>query len=518
LPPVLSRLLSGTFWLALRTPLQALLALWSVRLVLQAIGSDKMGAFGFAWGFGFIQFLLEFGMSSALQRQVSETWTKGDRAGVDRSIACGTTFYVAAALVQVAALLGVAYLALPYTEFRGESYRLIVKLLWLQAATAPCFGLSTVVSCVLQAARRYDFIPRLEVLIVVVRFVILWVGLSLGFDFFLVVVAQTALQIVLSLGPALWVMVRELGCVPHFRGATRADYAALLHISFYMALIQLSVVLADKVDTTILGFALDEPGPANAVYQVISKPFLQIRQTGWSLAYFVMPAVASLFAARDERGLERIKYDGPRLHLGVLLPVGLLAWIYAGPFLTLWVGDRLGYDAAAEAPLLRLFLIAALPIMIAVQVQMAIGMNRVEVIALAALAGSLVNLPISYLLTVRLGVAGVIWGSVLTTLFSNLLIPGIYVFRVLEIRPGTYLRRTLGAPLAGAALLVVVTGVCRRLFPTMAPGSTVLVRSLPLLGHLTAGCLAFLAGYLLVPTGRADLALLVRKLRRPADG
>ena len=44
------------------------------------------------------------------------------------------------------------------------------------------------------------------------------------------------------------------------------------------------------------------------------------------------------------------------------------------------------------------------------------------------------NLPISCYLTARLGVAGVIWGTVLTTLFSNLLVPGFYVFRVLEIR------------------------------------------------------------------------------------
>ena len=77
---------------------------------------------------------------------------------------------------------------------------------------------------------------------------------------------------------------------------------------------------------------------------------MQLRQTGWMLAYMVMPAVASLAAARDERGLERVKYDGTRLHIGVLLPVGLLAWIYAGPFLSLWIGDRLGYDAAREAP------------------------------------------------------------------------------------------------------------------------------------------------------------------------
>src|SRR4051794_8540886 len=140
LPPVLGRLLSGTFWLALRTPLQALFAFWSIRLVLQAIGRDTMGAYAFAWGFGFIQFLLEFGMSSALQRQVAETWTRGDRAGVDRAIACGSTFYAAVALVQVVALLVVAYVFLPHSQFRGDSYRLIVKLLWLQAATAPCFG------------------------------------------------------------------------------------------------------------------------------------------------------------------------------------------------------------------------------------------------------------------------------------------------------------------------------------------------------------------------------------------
>jgi hypothetical protein len=152
--------------------------------------------------------------------------------------------------------------------------------------------------------------------------------------------------------------------------------------------------------------------------------------------------------------------------------------------------------------------------LISVQVQMAIGMNRIEVIALAALAGSLINLPISYYLTLRLGVAGVIWGTVLTTLFSNLLIPGIHVVRVLEIRAKTYLTRTLGPPLAGAALLLAVTWAFRRVAPPEVRGPTVLVRSLPLLAHLSAGCLAYLAGYALVPTGRADLAALLRKLRR----
>ncbi len=451
LPPVLGRLLSGTFWLALRVPLQVLFTLWTTRFVLQSIGEAENGAYVFAWGFGFFQFLFEFGASSALQRQISDAWTRGDREGVDRAIACGMNFYAAMALVQAVALLGVAYVALPHSKLQPGSYPLVIKLLWLQALTAPCFGLSIVVTSVLQAARRYAFVPRFEVLIVILRFAVLYIGLSRHYDFFDVVVVQTMVQVGLGIGPALWVMVRELGHAPHFHGARWDDYKVLMHFSVYVALIQISVVLADKLDTTILGFVLDRGAAevAETVYSLVSKPFLQLRQTGWMLAYMVMPAVASLAAAGDERGMERVKYDGTRLHIGVLLPIGLLAWIYAGPFLSLWIGNaggKLDHDASLDAPLMRLFLAAALPLVLAVPVQMAIGLNKIKVIALAALTGSLVNLPVSCYLTWRLGVSGVIWGTVLTTFFSNLLVPGLYVFRELKIDLPTYLKRTVAAP------------------------------------------------------------------------
>jgi hypothetical protein len=245
----------------------------------------------------------------------------------------------------------------------------------------------------------------------------------------------------------------------------------------------------------------------------VSKPFLQLRQTGWMLAYMVMPAVASLAAARDTQGLERVKYDGTRLHLGVLLPIGLLGYIYAGPFLSLWVGNRLGYDAARVAYLMQLFLTAGMPLVLSVPVQMAIGMNRIKVIALAALTGSLINLPVSCYLTYKIGVAGVIWGTVLTTFFSNLLIPGIYVCRVLQINPRTFLKRTLSAPLGGAAALAVTSCLLLYAMPVTYPGDTIWTRALPLLFHLSLATLAYIIGYLAVPTGYRDFTVLWGKLR-----
>lgn len=149
--------------------------------------------------------------------------------------------------------------------------------------------------------RRYAFVPKLEVGITILRFAVLVVGVCAEFDFFWIIAAQTAIQVGLSLGPALWVMIRELGHVPHFGGASWIDYKTLGQFSFYIALIQISVVMADRLDTTVLGFILGpHPEPAITVYTVVSKPFLQLRQTGWMLAYMVMPAVASLAAARSQ--------------------------------------------------------------------------------------------------------------------------------------------------------------------------------------------------------------------------
>jgi O-antigen/teichoic acid export membrane protein len=145
---------------------------------------------------------------------------------------------------------------------------------------------------------------------------------------------------------------------------------------------------------------------------------------------------------------------------------------------------------------------------------MAIGINKIKVIAMAAIAGSVINLPISCYLTVRLGVSGVIWGTVLTTLFSNLLIPGIYLFRVLEIDPRTYLTRTLGPPLAGTAALLISTTLMSHVLPIPNSGQTIRTRGLLLLIHLVVGTVAYVGGYLVVRTGRSDLAELAAKVRR----
>ncbi len=104
-------------------PLQAVFSLWTTRLVLESVGDVQNGAYKFAWGFGFFQFLFEFGASSALQRQISDAWTRGDRDAVDRSIACGMTFYTAVAVPSNCSLARRGLLGTAEDGLRGPRLR-----------------------------------------------------------------------------------------------------------------------------------------------------------------------------------------------------------------------------------------------------------------------------------------------------------------------------------------------------------------------------------------------------------
>lgn len=505
--PVLSRLFSGTFWLALRTPLQILFGLMSLPLIVGAIGEDMNGAYQFAWNFGFFQILLEFGMGSALARRVSEAWTRGDRAGVDRAVAAGLLFYGVMTFVQMASLVGVIFFAVPNSGYEGPELSLVIRLIWLQVFTAPCYGLTLVISSVLQAARRFEVIPRFEFAILILRFAILAGGLWLEIPFFLIVVAMTLSQILLVLGPATVVLVREVGYVPRLDLAEPREIYSLLQVSFWVFMFSLSMILADRLDTMVLGFALADPGPATTVYSMVGKPFLVISQTAWMLAGLIMPAAASLAAAADTRGLDRLKYDGSRFLTATVAVIATLAWMYAGPFLSVWMGP----EYSGRAGLMRLFLFATLPLILVAPIQMAVGMGHVRTIALTALFGAACNLVVSLALTLAWqDVSGVIWGTVVTAILSNLVIPAWYLRERIGLSLRRFAKKSLLPPLAGSAAAVLASLLMQALIDPAPDGASRAWRGLLLLAHLAAAAAAFAAGYASTSVGRQDVGLLSR--------
>jgi len=205
------------------------------------------------------------------------------------------------------------------------------------------------------------------------------------------------------------------------------------------------------------------------VYGLVSKAFVNVRQTGWMLAYMVMPAVASLAAARDERGLDRVKYDGTRMHIAAILPIGLLALSTPAILVSLDSLERMGRHAKARVrPVGRDPADAVIPDRHdsagALRARANVNRDQQDQSHCRGGAGRLCCQPSDQLLPdLPAGRGRSDLGTVLTTLISNLLIPGIYVFRVLQIDLRAYMTRTLRAPMAAAATLLVTTAALQYL-------------------------------------------------------
>jgi hypothetical protein len=102
-------------------------------------------------------------------------------------------------------------------------------------------------------------------------------------------------------------------------------------------------------------------------------------------------------------------------------------------------------------------------------------------------------------------------------LISNFLVPGVYLRHALEINGSTFLRRTMGPPIAGGLALGLACLAFGWAVPPWPVGPSALGRSLPLLANLAVGSMAYLAGYSATTVGRGDLDAIARKLlRRPA--
>jgi O-antigen/teichoic acid export membrane protein len=124
----------------------------------------------------------------------------------------------------------------------------------------------------------------------------------------------------------------------------------------------------------------------------------------------VMPAAAFLNAADDERQLRALYLRGTKYAVAFCLPVALAALLYARAILVTWVGIE--YESLAGAT--RLFLVY--PVLVAIHVigvTMLVGLGRMREMVILSPASVALNLVISLALVSRLGLNGVIWGTLI---------------------------------------------------------------------------------------------------------
>jgi O-antigen/teichoic acid export membrane protein len=176
----------------------------------------------------------------------------------------------------------------------------------------------------------------------------------------------------------------------------RVSLARLKEISAFGAwnfLISLNAFIYQHVPNILIGAFL--PIVAVGRYALSVGLVRQINSSLGPVGQVIYPAAAALDVKGDDSGLERLYHDGSRLMMLVIIPVTVLAYFWAEDFYRLWVGEA--YLSGSAYPSVALvFQVLVLSIATNysnVAGHILMGAGHVRSLAIAAIRGSLINLP-----------------------------------------------------------------------------------------------------------------------------
>ncbi len=381
--------------------------------------------------------LLDLGMRSAVLRFVSKAHTVGDHAAAGEALSAALWVRVQISLVVL--LLSAALAAAFPLLFRVQpdlvsSARLAVIIIGATMAITMSLG---VFGGVLSALNRYDLQGGVTLVQLAVRVVgVVW-ALRTGRG----IVAIAVCELVAStLGNLLLVAISRR-IYPQLRLQRSRPKPGVLGslwtYSFYAFLTTIAVQLVYQTDNLVVGTFIS--ASAVTFYSIGNSLCRYTDQFASSMAMTFVPAASNYEASGHLQGLRSLYMNGTRITLGLALPILITLILRGHTFIGLWMGPSYAYRAG------NILVILAVPLLFAyanrTAVSIAFGVEKHKKAAIWAIAEGVANLVLSVVLVHWFGIYGVALGTLIPSLFVQLLVWPRYVYELVGIRTSVVLRR-----------------------------------------------------------------------------
>jgi O-antigen/teichoic acid export membrane protein len=309
---------------------------------------------------------------------------------------------------------------------------------------------------ILEGLQRYDLLRIVEIARLGVYALLLFALVSngygliaLGVTTLIIAVSRTFMMAVLAwrLLPGLR-LVRELGA---------GTLDRITRFSGQIFVLRINAVVFNQMDKAIIGVLListllTDYDIANRIQSLVLA----------SLAFtssLMVPAASQLNAVDDRMRLQELFLKGTKYTLAICLPVAVAAFVLAQSLIVVWIG----VDYASDASITRLFVVYLfLTPAVVVGYNMMIGMGHIRRLIWTQIITTAINLIASVLLTRWIGVAGVIWGTLIGTALA--FVPYLWHFlTALNVSWAHFWRKVLLPTYPVAALFAFLLYVGNRL-------------------------------------------------------
>lgn len=383
----------------------------TIPLTLGYLGSERFGIWMTLSAIVTMLAFTDLGIGNSLLNSVAAAAGRGDRALMRTYVSSGL-----AMLLMVSAVLGLAFVAfyglVPWANLlHATSTTAVAEIGPAAAVLVACF-LVGMPAGALQQVRigiQEGFVNSIFVAIGSIAgllLVVLVIQARLGLPW--LVLALAGPPVVATLVNGLVLVTQKSWLRPAASAVHLGAVGPLLRIGLLFLVLQLAVTVAFTSDYIVAGVVL---GPsAVAEYTVVSKLFLiPTLLVGFALTP-LWPAYREALSRGDLAWVRRTFRRSMRLALMISAPVSLALVVIGLPLIFAWVGTQV------RPPLGLVVAFGIWTPLLAVGTAIAMLMNAAQVMRfqiVVALTMAVTNIVLSVALASRIGLAGVVWGSII---------------------------------------------------------------------------------------------------------
>lgn len=434
------RLLFGTILTAISSGWAIIISFFLTPFLIQNLGKESYGIWVLVTSFtaasGFLS-LLDLGIQSSIVKFVAEYHAKQEQERLAQVITAGLYFFLGMGLLGAIGIAVFNWLfftkifSLPPSLAKvGQSLLFILAI--QNILEFPCL----IFLAVLEGLQQFVFLRILNILqtslyaILCVFMIVSGYGVvSLGIAMLVVSAAKLLCAIII-----VWRILPSLSLVQRF---DKTLLFGVIRFSGGMFFVRILAVFYNQMDKIIIGTMLTSTLLTD--YDIAYKvQLLALIAISFVNPQIVAPA-SSLYATKDYIRLQELFLKGTKYSLALCLPVIVSAFVLAESIIQIWIGPDYTYNTfITQLFLSSVFFIAA----IAVGQNILFGIGHIRTVLLIMLPNVGVNLLISIILASRIGVAGVIWGTVIGTII--VFFPYLwYYLKTLEIPLSRFLREVV---------------------------------------------------------------------------
>lgn len=377
--------------------------------MIRSLGPEAYGVWVLVIAFSVVSgymSLLDLGLQSAVVKFVAEHHARREVDAINQIFSGGLYLFGGIGVLGAFALVLFAQLFLTRVFNIPPNLVEVVRLLLCLLATQILFEFPGLIfSALVDGLQRYDLQRVIQIGYMILYAVLLVILLLHGYG--LVALSITMLVLTVAKVLVLVILVRHL--LPGLRLVRDFDMRLLRRVAKFSGQIfvtRINAVIYNTMDKTIIGALLTTTqltgyDIANKIRNISIIPLSLITPQ-------VVPAAATLNGAGDQVRLQELFLKGTKYQMAVTIPVIIVVLVLSERFIRVWIGP----DYVYLANLARLFVVSVfLDSMIAVGQNMLIGIGRVKPMMWINVVTTAVNLSLSVFLTLKFGIVGVMWGT-----------------------------------------------------------------------------------------------------------